>query len=926
MCVVVLMVISSGSNGQCPDRLRLQARINELKNAEVPFENQLNELLPASERLKNCPVKDDSVRVFLLQRIGALHYLSNNFGDAAAFTASSIDLLSSLTPSYSNVPLMIRMYHYLTIFYDSLHRVSDKMMAVDSCIRWALSYNAVDRSVIYNLWERVSFDFDVGDYERCLNDAATGEALTARYVDGSDSISFMTNFFSFRINALIELGRLEKAEEELNNKIANFTAKGLARLCGAFYNQLSHVRINQSAYKAALADLHKSLRCNELNNDPFGCKQTLSNIGYVYSYHLNDQKMALHFYGEAMRRQTVSELELEMDKSASANIMSNIAIAYAKQGRFDSSFHFFERAFTFAGTRDENSFLDLPQDQFTGSPKIQYIINLIRDKGDAYLYRYRALHDTASLKEAIRIYRVADQALARVKLGQREIQSKLQWRKNARTIYEHAIAASMEAGDPAAAFYFFEKSRAVLLNDQIIRNSRMDREEQLREAGINSRLATLKYQLGDSSLSTEKIAEIHQTIYTLSRERDQVAASKNIIDWKNVSDPEHFELQVIQKKLKDDGRSLLEIFSGDSAVYVFFATGDAVAMKKMNKEKYDDLSRRFMEYLSDYSKLNTHFAAFAETSQQLYHELFHDLRLPDQPLIISPDGYYFPFEPLVVKMNQSAPEYFIQSHAISYSYSARFLLYDFDRKPHEPAFRFLGVAPVVFPSYLGLPGLPGSDASLKQLAGFFDPAVTLIGKSATRRQFLDKYSGFSIVQLYTHAAEKSSAGDPVIYFADSALHLSDLLALQSPATRMIILNACETGRGKLYEGEGIFSFNRAFAEVGVPSATVNLWSVDDQSSYQLCELYYKYLAKGMPSDVALQQAKVEYITHAGKERSLPFYWAAPVLSGQVHSFAGTPVTPLDRVMLLTTIILLAGGIVVIARNFRPVSYRSSNIV
>ena len=82
----------------------------------------------------------------------------------------------------------------------------------------------------------------------------------------------------------------------------------------------------------------------------------------------------------------------------------------------------------------------------------------------------------------------------------------------------------------------------------------------------------------------------------------------------------------------------------------------------------------------------------------------------------------------------------------------------------------------------------------------------------------------------------------------------------------------------------------------------------------------------MPSDFALQQAKVEYITLAGKERSLPFYWAAPVLSGQVHSFAGTPVTPLDRVMLLTTIILLAGGIVVIARNFRPVSYRSSNSV
>jgi CHAT domain-containing protein len=112
--------------------------------------------------------------------------------------------------------------------------------------------------------------------------------------------------------------------------------------------------------------------------------------------------------------------------------------------------------------------------------------------------------------------------------------------------------------------------------------------------------------------------------------------------------------------------------------------------------------------------------------------------------------------------------------------------------------------------------------------------------------------------LYTHSSDSSGRGEPVIYFADSALYLSDLISEYKPLARLIVLSACETGAGKVYNGEGVFSFNRGFAAIGIPAAITNLWSVENASTYKLTELFYKYLTRGIPSDIALQKAKLEF--------------------------------------------------------------------
>ena len=162
-----------------------------------------------------------------------------------------------------------------------------------------------------------------------------------------------------------------------------------------------------------------------------------------------------------------------------------------------------------------------------------------------------------------------------------------------------------------------------------------------------------------------------------------------------------------------------------------------------------------------------------------------------------------------------------------------------------------------------------------------------------KNEFLLQYSKYKIIQLYTHAADTSSYGEPVIYFSDSILYLSELITENKPYTRLIILSACETGVGKLYEGEGVFSFNRGFAALGIPAAITNLWSIDNKSTYKLTELFYKYLVQGLPSDVALQKAKLEILGASTAQNTMPYYWAAPILVGQAATIELDPRSSLE---------------------------------
>lgn len=869
------------ASAQCPDRPSILQRMQILKASDIPLSEQKKELLIALDSIRNCKIGVDTVQVQILQRMGAVSYLVSDFTDAVHFTTRSIDLLKSLRPEYRDMALLIKMYYFLSIFYDSLQLTGRKISSMDSAIHYALAYGKIDNNVLRNMMQRAEFSYNTGDYARCIIEARSGEDLARRFGSEPEKSQYASFFFSLRVNGMIGLKDYDAAELLLQSQIESLSGSERKSSCGFLYNILADVYITKKKFRDAIEHLEKSYQCNRILGYPIGCKQSLNNIGQFYFTRLNDPRNAIRYYRKALKYHADNEWEAEMDKAENANIIGNIATAFARMHEFDSSFYYFTKAFQCINPDyDEQMLLKVSSNEFSNLSFIHYVSELVKDKGDAWVERYKVSGRTPMLDSAIQIYRLADQILNRIKESQKELTSQLSWRNNSRILYEHAIEASFMAGRTEDAFYFFERSRAVLLIDRFTLNLSSAPELQIAIASIDRRLKDMQ-AVAEGHSSDSNIVSAQSEEHRLRRQRDELSALIS----SNKKKHRTLRIKDVQTNLLGDETMLLEIFSGDSSVYIFNISKSGVSLNKRDKELYQKLTYDFISFVSSPTILNSRFSDFTATAHELHRLLFGERQSFPKRMIVSHDGLYFPLEALVVGYNQDGrADYLVQQTAISYTYSAHFL---HETTPPEPAATstFAGFAPGSYPASSAVAVLPGSDRSMRASASFFQDKTMFLGDHATRNAFLNNYHRYGIVQLYSHATESASTGDPVIYFSDSILKMSELLPLNRPVTRLIILSACETGKGRLFKGEGIFSFNRIFAELGIPSSMVNLWSVDNQSTFELTELFCKYLSQGYASDIALQKAKKDFLNLSDKEKHLPFYWAASVITGNTISIS-----------------------------------------
>jgi CHAT domain-containing protein len=90
---------------------------------------------------------------------------------------------------------------------------------------------------------------------------------------------------------------------------------------------------------------------------------------------------------------------------------------------------------------------------------------------------------------------------------------------------------------------------------------------------------------------------------------------------------------------------------------------------------------------------------------------------------------------------------------------------------------------------------------------------------------------------------------------------------------LVVLSACETGRGRLERGEGVLGLTRAFLAAGSGGVVSSLWAVSDASTAELMRVFYQsmYDADLTPAD-ALQRAATELRKNPATAH--PFHWAA----------------------------------------------------
>jgi CHAT domain-containing protein len=112
---------------------------------------------------------------------------------------------------------------------------------------------------------------------------------------------------------------------------------------------------------------------------------------------------------------------------------------------------------------------------------------------------------------------------------------------------------------------------------------------------------------------------------------------------------------------------------------------------------------------------------------------------------------------------------------------------------------------------------------------------------------------------------------------DGFLRLHDVYNLKLSAD-LVVLSGCQTALGKELDGEGLLGLTRGFMYAGAPRVVASLWQVDDESTAELMQRFYRGLLKdGRPPAEALRAAQLELAGHP--RWSAPFYWAGFVLQG-----------------------------------------------
>jgi len=111
---------------------------------------------------------------------------------------------------------------------------------------------------------------------------------------------------------------------------------------------------------------------------------------------------------------------------------------------------------------------------------------------------------------------------------------------------------------------------------------------------------------------------------------------------------------------------------------------------------------------------------------------------------------------------------------------------------------------------------------------------------------------------------------------DGFLTALEVFQMKIPAD-LVVLSACETGKGKVVRAEGIVGLTRAFMFAGAPRVIVSLWKVDDEATAALMTKFYEGFKKGVPAARALRDAQAH--VRSNPKWKHPFYWAAWALWG-----------------------------------------------
>lgn len=371
-----------------------------------------------------------------------------------------------------------------------------------------------------------------------------------------------------------------------------------------------------------------------------------------------------------------------------------------------------------------------------------------------------------------------------------------------------------------------------------------------------------------------------------------------------------FTVKEIQHKLKED-ENLLSYHWQEKQLFLFLVNKQTVQLIQLTDTTLSTRIEQYRKKLTHPSQEKDYTREFKEYINLAYH-LYHVLLEPAVPylqgnkLIIVPDKQlnYIPFEALLRDTTYRFPlpdygllSYLIYRYNIRYAYSIH--LFDFQQRNTSPISRgVFAFAPTykqqgeektnnrtaVYRSQLS--PLPGAMEEVKEVVNIIG-GKAFKGIYATESQFKKHTRQGYILHLAMHTLvdDENPMYSKLAFTAkndtinDGFLNAFEIYSLRF-STPLVVLSACNTGYGKMMQGEGIYSLTRGFIYGGCPSMLFTLWQISDKPSKSLMQFFYYHIKQGESIDIALRNAKIQYLKSANTSMAHPYYWAAYCMTGK----------------------------------------------
>ena len=507
--------------------------------------------------------------------------------------------------------------------------------------------------------------------------------------------------------------------------------------------------------------------------------------------------------------------------------------------------------------------------------------------------------------------------------------------------YEESVLFMLEKKFYDKAFRYTESMRARVFLDQMAEGLRKLekglnpglKEERDRLVG---KLSTLSRQMQETGGKDEKRPqELKEEYQRVESEFEDLLIKIRLENplYASVNYPRPISITDLQKDVLKKDETLLSYFISPEKSYAFIITKNNFNVKPL-KVKENEIKGLVDRYLPAIKENNVN--DIKRFGSLLYEKLFKPLEKyldKNNDIIIVPmrELEIIPFEALVVDKNkQNRPVFLLEKYRLTYVQGATLL--SILRKHYttrgNTSKSFIGFGDPVYDyqNFTQNKTEQGSitrsseeetsiENEIKELhcdryarAGGIMNRLPQSGEEIqTIARLFDKESLKNIVHLREQATEENAKAAGMkdfdyIHFSCHGLLNDDFQSLvlsQLPLdksnedgyftlneimncdynAKLVVLSACETGRGKMYKGEGVTGLTRAVMYAGTPAVVASLWKVDDTATKELMIHFYRnLLEKKMDKVEALRQAKLELLNTESYHS--PLFWSAFIMYGE----------------------------------------------